>query len=68
MSTLTVRSASAPTGIERLLLDGSAALEGMALRHMHRRTATTDIERRRVAAADARRDAQAAAGLQLPPR
>lgn len=69
MSTLTVRTrALRPTPVERLLLGGSAALERLALRHMHRRAAVADVERRRAQHADARRDAQAVAGVQMLPR
>jgi hypothetical protein len=72
MTTVTVRTRAprltAPTRLERALLDGSAALEGIALRHMRRRTCSTDAERRRAADADKRRDAQAAGNLGLLPR
>ncbi|MDL9979586.1 hypothetical protein [Microbacterium candidum] len=69
MSTISVSTRAprhtAPSRSERLLLRGSALLERIALQHMIRRTAATDIERRRETAAEVRRDAQAAAGLQL---
>lgn len=70
MTTITVRTTVRPaaTRFERVLLDGSATLEAIALRHMHRRTAAADVERRREQAADARRDAQAAGSIQLLPR
>lgn len=72
MSTITVRTRSAgiaaPTAVERLLLDGSAALEGLAMRHMQRRECSVDVERYRARYADTRRDAQAAGNLSLLPR
>ena len=72
MSTITLRTpsagAAAPTALERLLLDGSAALEGIALRHMQRRGRSVEVERRRARDAETRRDAQAAGNLSLLPR
>jgi hypothetical protein len=72
MSTVTVRTVSAragaPTALERLLLDGSAALEGIAMRHMQRRERSADVERRRSQDADTRRNAQAAGNLSMLPR
>jgi hypothetical protein len=72
MSTVTVRTvssgASAPTALERLLLDGSAALERIAMRHMQRRGRSVAVERRRSADADTRRDAQAVGNLAMLPR
>ncbi|GAA4353538.1 hypothetical protein [Microbacterium rhizosphaerae] len=72
MSTVTVRTvstrAAAPTALERLLLDGAAALEGIAMRHMQRRQRSAAVERRRARDAETRRDAQAAGNLSLLPR
>lgn len=71
MSTVTV-STRAPrhtaSRIERVLLNGAAVLEGLAIRHMARRDAASDVERRRETAAEVRRDAQAAGNMQLLPR
>jgi hypothetical protein len=72
MTTVAVRRrsthAAAPTVFERMLLDGSAVLAGLALRHMDRRAAAADVERRRECAADTRRDAQAAGNISMLPR
>jgi hypothetical protein len=72
MTTVAVRTRSThvarPTAFERILLESAAVLAGLALRHMHRRAAAADVERRREHDADARRDAQAAGNLSLLPR
>jgi hypothetical protein len=72
MSTVTIRTisarAAAPTTLERLLLDGSDALEGIAIRHMQRRARSAGVERRRSRDTDTRRDAQAAGNLSMLPR